>query len=215
MVVIQWDVLPTLGLVGLIALPFLWLKPKLRAGIASLMLICYQIMLIFGGWRDYAIVSVHGGILGTIFGFSALMIYSTSLGEFFFKNKDYSETKKYKIFLIIGTTCFIGGLLISFIPGWWANKRQVTLSYIMISLGVSILLLFLFIAIDKKLQKPIFGLDSFGKSPFITYIIAIVLEILIVDIVRYNLDLIIGISMIITVTVIVLLLDKRGKIIKL
>jgi len=215
MLVIQWDVLPTLGLVGLIALPFLWLEPKIRAGIASLMLIFYQIMLIFGGWRDYAIVSVHGGIIGTIFGFSAIMIYSTCLGEFFLINKEYSETQKYKISLIIGLICFIGGLLISLIPGWWANKRQVTLSYITISLGISILLLFLFIAIDQKYQKPIFGLDSYGKNPFIIYVIAIVMEFLIVDIIGYRLDLFIGILMIIIVTIITIVLDKWDKIIKL
>ena len=29
MVIIRWDVLPTLGLVGLIAIPFLWVKPKI------------------------------------------------------------------------------------------------------------------------------------------------------------------------------------------
>jgi hypothetical protein len=109
----------------------------------------------------------------------------------------------------------MGGLFISLIPGWWANKRQVTLTYVMISLGVSILLSFLFYAIDKKIQKPIFGLDSYGKSPFIIYVIAIIIEFVIVDIIGYNLDLIVGILMIILVTTIVLILDKWGKIIKL
>ena len=60
--VIIWDVLPTLGLVGLIAIPFLWLKPKPRAIVATAMLIFYQFMLLFGGWREYAILSIHGGI---------------------------------------------------------------------------------------------------------------------------------------------------------
>ena len=215
MPVICWDVLPTLGLVGLIALPFLWLEPKIRAIVASLMLLFYQIMLNIGGWRDYAIVSVHGGILGTIFGFSVIMIYSTCLGEFLLINKDYSEIQKYKFYLIIGVISFIGGLLIALIPEWYQNKRQVTLSYILISLGTSVLISFFFIALDKKMQRPIFGLDSYGKSPFIIYILAGGIEFLIVDIIGYKLDLFIGILLMIIITAIALVLDKYGKIIKL
>lgn len=215
MPVICWDALPTLGLVGLIALPFLWLEPKIRAIVASLMLLFYQIMLNIGGWRDYAIVSVHGGILGTIFGFSVIMIYSTCLGEFLLINKDYSEIQKYKFYLIIGVISFIGGLLIALIPEWYQNKRQVTLSYILISLGTSVLISFFFIALDKKMQRPIFGLDSYGKSPFIIYILAGGIKFLIVDIIRYKLDLFIGILLMIFITAIALVLDKYGKIIKL
>ncbi len=214
MIIVVWDVLPSLGLVGFIALPFLWLSPKIRAIIASGILIFYQIMLYFG-WREYAIASVHGGILGTIFGFSVLMIYATCLGELLILNEDYTEKKKYQIYAIFGIICFIGGLLISFIPEWYANKRQVTLTYIIISIGVSILLSFIFIGIDKKLQKPIIILDSYGKSPFLIYIIAILLEFLISDIIGYEMDLLIGIPMILLITAITILLDKKGKIIKL
>ncbi|MFX0001006.1 MAG: hypothetical protein ACFE9Q_00515 [Candidatus Hodarchaeota archaeon] len=215
MLVIQWDVLPTLGLVGLIALPLFWIKPKIRAVIASLMLIFYQIMLIYGGWRDYAIASVHGGILGSIFGFSTIMVYSTCIGEFLFINEQSDEMKKYKIYLIIGLVSFIGGLILALIPECYANKRQVTLTYIMISLGTSILISFLFIALDKKVEKPIFGLDSFGKNPFIIYILAEVLSIIIIDIIGYDIDIFIGILLMIIVTVIALVLDKYGKILKL
>jgi len=215
MTVVRWDVLPTLGLVGLIALPFLWLEPKIRAAVASIMLIFYQTMLIFGGWREYGIASVHGGILGTVFGFSALMIFSTCLGQLYFYSTDYSENQKYKFYFLIGTIFFVGGLLLSLIPEWYPNKRQVTLTYIMISFGASILLSLFFIALDKKMERPIFGLDSYGKSPFIIYIIAVVIKFLIEDIIGYEIDFIIGISMILLITTFVLLLDKWGKIIKL
>ncbi|MCK4281001.1 MAG: hypothetical protein KAX10_02715 [Candidatus Lokiarchaeota archaeon] len=214
MIIVVWDVLPSLGLVGFIALPFLWLSPRIRAIIASGILIFYQIMLYFG-WREYAIASVHGGILGTIFGFSVLMIYATCLGEILILKEDYTEKKKYQIYVIVGVICFIGGLLISLIPEWYANKRQVTLTYIIISMGVSILLSFIFIGIDKKLQKPIIVLDSYGKSPFLIYIIAILLEFLISDIIGYEMDLLVGILMIALITIIAIFLDKKGKIVKL
>ena len=215
MYVIVWDVLPTLGLVGLIALPFLWLKPKIRAAVATALLIFYQFMLLYGEWRDYAIASVHGGILGTIFGFSAMMIYATSFGEFLLLNENYSEDKKFHIFALLGVIALVTGLLLALIPEWYPNKRQVTLTYVLISTGASALLAFLFIAIDKMVQKPIFILDSYGKSLFLVYVIAIVSKFVITDVIGLEIDFLIGISMILLISIIVILLDYKGKIIKL
>ena len=213
--VIIWDVLPTLGLVGLITIPFLWLKPKIRAIVATVLLVFYQFMLLFGGWREYAILSIHGGIFGTIFSFSAIMIYATCLGEVMLLNKEYTDKKKYQIYAIVGAIALLGGLLLWLVPGWYPNKRQVTLTYISISLGASILLSFIFIGIDKKVQKPIFILDSYGKSPFIIYVIAIVLEFLLSDILSLDMDILIFIIMVIVMSFIAILLDKWGKVIKL
>ena len=213
--IIYWDVLPTLGLVGLIALPLLWLKPKPRAIVATAMLVFYQFMLLFGGWREYAILSIHGGIFGTLFGFSAIMIYATCLGEVMLLNKEYTDKKKYQIYAIVGAIALLGGLLLWLVPGWYPNKRQVTLTYISISLGATILLSFIFIGIDKKVQKPIFILDSYGKSPFIIYVIAIVLEFLLSDIIGLEMDLLIFIIMVFIMSIIAILLDKWGKVIKL
>jgi len=64
-------------------------------------------------------------------------------------------------------------------------------------------------------KKPIFILDSYGKSPFIIYVIAIVLEFLISDIVGLEKDFLIFIIMMIIITVVAILLDRWGKIIKL
>ena len=214
MTIINWDVLPTLGLIGFITLPFLWLNPKIRAIVASGMLIFYQLMLMFAGWREYAIASVHGGILGTIFSFSAFMILSTCIGEYLLIG-DNDEKKKYQNYSMIGIICLIVGLLLSFLPEWYANKRQVTLSYIMISFGATILISLIFVYIDKKVQKPIIILDSYGKNPFLIYVIAIVLEFLISDIIGYEIDLIIGPIMIVVISLIALLLDRKKKIITL
>jgi len=215
MAIICWDVLPTLGLVGLMAVPFFWLKPKPRAIVAFGMLIFYQLMVIYAGWRDYAIASVHGGILGTVFGFAPLMIISTSMGQYIFLNEDEPERKKYRTLAIIGFAFLVVGLSLAFIPEWYANKRQVTLSYILISTGTIILLSFIFIFIERKVEKPIFILDSYGKNPFLLYIIAVLIEFLISDIIEYEIDLIIGPIMIVIVTIIAILLDKYKKIIKL
>jgi hypothetical protein len=208
--IIVWDVLPTLGFVGLIALPLLWLKTKPRAIVATCMLVFYQFMLIYGGWREYAMYSVHGGILGTIFGFSAIMIYATCLGDVLLLNKEYPDKKKYLVYAIVGTVALVAGLLLWLIPGWYPNKRQVTLTYISISLGVTILLSFIVIGIDKLVKKPIIILDSYGKSPFLIYVIAIVIEFLLVDIIELELDIVIFIIIVIVMTIIAVLLDILG-----
>ncbi|MFW9901311.1 MAG: hypothetical protein ACFFDY_08485, partial [Candidatus Thorarchaeota archaeon] len=135
--------------------------------------------------------------------------------EFLFIKKHSEEIKKYKLYFIIGVISLLGGLILTLVPDWYANKRQVTLTYILISLGTSILISFFFIALDKKIEKPIFGLDSFGKNPFIIYIIAEVLSIIVVDIIGYDLDIFIGILLMIIVTIIAVVLDRYGKILKL
>jgi nitrate reductase gamma subunit len=208
--IIIWDVLPTLGLVGFIALPLLWLKTKPRAIVATGMLVFYQFMLLYGGWREYASYSVHGGIFGTIFGFSAIMVYATCLGDVMLLNEEFTDKKKYMIYAIVGVVALLAGLLLWLIPGWYPNKRQVSLTYISISLGVTILLSFIVIGLDKLVKKPIILLDSYGKSPFIIYVIAIVIEFLLVDIIELELDLIIFIVMVIVMSAIAILLDKFG-----
>lgn len=215
MMVMRWDVLPTLGLVGFVALPTLFVNPKIRALIASGMLIFYQIMVSYFGWREHAIESIHGGILGTLFGFSALMIWATCIGEFMFLNEDKDENQKLKLFALVGMIFFVGGLLLTIIPGWYPNKRQVTLTYILISFGAAILISFVFIAIEKTYQKPIILLDSYGKNFFITYIIAIVVEFLIDDIIGYEIDLFLGLIIIAIISFFLVILDKREIIIKL
>ena len=172
-------------------------------------------MLLFGGWREYAISSIHGGIFGTIFGFSAIMIYATCLGDVILLNNEYSDKEKYNIYAIVGAVAILGGLLLWLVPGWYPNKRQVTLTYISISLGATILLSFIFIGVDKKVQKPIFILDSYGKSPFIIYVIAIVLEFLLNDVIGLDMDILIFIIIVIVMSIIAILLDKSDKIIKL
>ncbi len=215
MAVVSWDVLPSLGLVGLVAIPFLWIAPKFRAIAASAMLVFYQIMLLFGGWREYAIASVHGGILGTVFGFGAIMIFATCFGEMFFVDENLDERKKYMIYGIAGAVAFVGGLLLGLIPEWYPNKLQVTLTYIMISMGTIILISYVFILIGKKYDGPIFGLDSYGKSPFFVYVVAIVSEFLISDIIDVDITWLIGLPMIIGITALVCVLDWKGKILKI
>jgi hypothetical protein len=85
----------------------------------------------------------------------------------------------------------------------------------MISMGASILLSFVFIGLDRLIKKPIFILDSYGKNPFLLYIIAIALEFQISDIIGLEMDWLIFTIMVIVITLLAIGLDKWGKVIKL
>lgn len=215
MAVVRWDVLPSLGLVGLVAIPFLLVNPKVRAGLAAGMLVFYQLMLVYGGWREYAIESVHGGILGTIFGFGAIMVFATCFGDLFFVEQDISKRKQFQVYGIAGVASFVLGLALHFVPEWYANKRQVTLSYILVSMGTIILISFAFIALGKKYNGRILGLDSYGRSPFFVYVVAIVSEFLISDVIDYDIGWAVGLVMIAVITALVVFLDLKDKIVKI
>jgi hypothetical protein len=72
--VVSWDVIPTLGLVGFIAIPFAFIKDnKIRLISAYVWMVLYQILMNFADLKGYAKASIHGGIFGTIFGFSGMV----------------------------------------------------------------------------------------------------------------------------------------------
>lgn len=170
--VISWDVIPTLGLVGFVAIPFAFIKDnKVRLILAYAWMVLYQNLMNFADLKGYAKASVHGGIFGTIFGFSGIMIVAACLGEYIFLSKD-SEFIKYKRMALFGAINFLVGLTLSFLPELEANKRQVSLSYCLLSIGTTILGLMVFILIEKIYNKEVRLFSMYGKSPFFTYFIA-------------------------------------------
>ena len=169
LMIIGWDVLPTLGLIGFIAIPFAYIKDnKLRLIIAYAWIVLYQILMNFAGLKRYAQLSVHGGIFGTIFGFSGIMVIAACLGEYMFLSND-PEQKKYKMMALFGLINFVVGLILSYIPTLEASKRQVSLSYCLICIGVTVIFLIGFIALDKVFNKEIKLFTVYGKNPFFVY----------------------------------------------
>lgn len=172
--IIIWDVIPTLGLVGFIALPFVFIKnPKIRMMIAYGWMIFYQVLMNTTFLKLYASLSIHGGIFGTIFTYSGIMIAATALGDYMF-NSETEEAKKYKFMAIFGLLNLIGGIGIAFIPGWEASKRKMTFSHGAISIGATVIGLLVFAYLDKKKDKEIAFLQAYGRNPFFTYFLAIV-----------------------------------------
>ena len=171
--ILVWDVIPTLGLVGFVTLPFVFIKKyEIRMIVGYIWIILYQILMITTPLKLYAQLSVHGGIFGSIFGYSGIMIISTALGDYMF----YAGTKdkiKYKNMAMFAVINFIAGILISFVPGWEASKRQVSFTHCIISIGVSVFGLLLFVYFDKVKKMELNFFQAFGRNPFLIYFIGV------------------------------------------
>lgn len=171
----RWDVLQTLGLATLVALPFIFIKdPKYRLLVAYIWMFLYQILSIFTSIHYYAMLTYNGGIFGTIFTLSGVVIVAASLGDYIF-NTEHPPKKKYTNMAILGAINLVVGLLLGLIPGWEPSKRISTLSYGLISIGVIILSLLVFVFFDEKMNWNLGYLLAFGRQPFFTYFMAEVL----------------------------------------
>jgi hypothetical protein len=170
--ILMWDVIPTLGLVGFVTLPFVLIKRyDVRMIIGYLWILFYQILMITTPLKLYAQLSVHGGIFGTIFGYSGIMIIATALGDYLFRSK-IEDKIKYKNMALFGAINLVAGNLLSFITGWEASKRQVSFSHCAISIAVCVLGLLIVVYLDKVKNMELGFFQAYGRNPFLTYLIA-------------------------------------------
>ncbi len=172
LLIVRWDVPPTLGLVGFVTLAFVYIKDsKKRMLVGYAWMLLYQVLMLTAGLKLYAQQSVHGGIFGTIFGFSGMMIVATSVGDYLFFT-EHTDKRKYSFLALFGALNLGIGLLISFIPGWEAAKRQVSLSYCLVSLGITMLIGLIFVYFDRVKDKEVAYLQAMGQNPFLAYLLA-------------------------------------------
>ncbi|GIQ82313.1 hypothetical protein KIPB_003426, partial [Kipferlia bialata] len=234
MTIVVWDVVPSLGLVGFIGLPAVLLFKNIlvRAAFGLGLGLFYQIMLLNTYWKEYAIQSVHGGIFGTIFGFGCVIVLGTCFGELLLANgvrrerDEKSPTPQLRHFsknqcligaAIAGAVLFAVGifLVLAFPTGWYPNKRQVTFSYILISTGASALMMFPFVYLERLVSGHLLLLDSVGQSPFLVYMVAVIVEYVLDDILEIEF---VWWSRILILTIVfggAVLLDLSGKIFKI
>lgn len=168
---IDWGILQSLGVVGILAVILLRLHLhwSLRIFLASLFLAFYQSMLSYGGWRDHALASIHGGYLAAIFSFSFPMILGSVVGDSLFCNDTVS--RKFKIILLTVVASGSGLIalgLVSF-PALYPNKNEVTASYILIATSITFFGLLVFLLIDALWKKPIFLINAFGKNAILIF----------------------------------------------
>lgn len=185
--VLIWDVLPAIGLVGLAGLPFLFLKPKIRLFAGYGLMFFYQIMLSLDstGWKLYAVKSAHGGILAAAFSYSAQLIIASALGEYFFSKAGAAQNKIYHRLAVFAAANFCLGLALAFVPEFGVSKRQVSMAYSMIAMGITMSAGLAFVFLEKR-GKISSLLDALGKNPFLIYLTAVGLELALYETVLEN-----------------------------
>ncbi|MBN2155495.1 MAG: hypothetical protein JW776_05595 [Candidatus Lokiarchaeota archaeon] len=171
-IIIGWDVLPSIAVAGLIAFLFISIRnPLYRLIVGYGWGLIYQILMVTTFFKDYAILSSHGGIFGSIFGYASISIIASAVGDYLV-DPTKKESMKYWNLLIFALINYGIGIGINFIPGWEASKRQVSFAHNLISIGVTCFGLFIFSLMDRKLNWELKYLRAFGMYPFFVYFIS-------------------------------------------
>ncbi|MFX0098580.1 MAG: acyltransferase family protein [Candidatus Hodarchaeota archaeon] len=193
MYVARWDVIYSIGFVGLLAIPFLFLPNKARLILSYIMMGFYQVMIFIPQtyWLEYAWASVHGGILGGIFILTPLVLIGSCIGEYYVLNEKTEKNIKNRNFLIFGAINLAIGLILWFFKRGFPNKRASTMGWAVISIAVIIGGLFAFIVTDYKeadypnlhpLNKGRITLfKAYGMNPFLLYLLTEVVTVLLIE----------------------------------
>jgi predicted acyltransferase len=158
----NWGLLQALGAAGLITLPFIKINAKYRWIFGFLLLGLYQVLL-DRLWLPEVMEAVHNGPQGAL-SWGAMMIIATSMGDI------YLEEKKGRSYLPwLPMLLLIMGVISSFfVP---ISKHRASASYMLVSLGLSGLIFFLFHILEAKYQRRLPLLTDFGRNPLLLYLL--------------------------------------------
>ena len=189
MFVVSWDVVDSIGFVGLLCIPFMFLSRKMRLIASYSLMSFYQVMLFIPGtyWREYALGSVHGGILGGIFVLIPIVLIGSYVGEYYIVGKTMSRADKNKKLVVFAVINLAIGLMLWMIPGGYPNKRMSTMSWAVISLAVIMFGMRVFVWADYKTEEyPNLNLvnkvrislfKAYGMNPALMYALATLLSL--------------------------------------
>ena len=158
----NWGLLQALGAAGLITLPLIRIKAKYRWIFGFMLLIIYQVLL-DRFWLSEVVNAVHNGPQGAL-SWGALMIIATSLGDIYLESE---KGKRYYPWLSL-TLLILGVALTFLVP---ISKHRASASYMLVSLGLSGLIFFIFHFLDVKYHFQFPLLTDFGKNPLLLYLL--------------------------------------------
>lgn len=163
----RWGTLQILGTAGLILLVLINLKTYIRLIISLIMLIAHQLILITE-LNSIIYDSIEGGIFGML-SWTAMMVLSSCIVDGLLKNR----VRQY--FLYGGIILTISGIICNFFIPF--SRAYISVSYTLISVGISSLLYYLIYYIFESLAKnrPILTKERFfsvvGKNAFMLYLL--------------------------------------------
>jgi predicted acyltransferase len=142
----EWGVLQTIGLAGIVALPFMFLRPAYRAVAAIVLILFYQLLGAAGHWQW--LVAHDTGHLGGIPGglaWAGVVLVGSVAGSFVRQ----SEVRGFRLTCILFAVLGVGlGLLgRHWLPIY---KPLATLSYILVTTGLAVAVLLAFSLLDLR-----------------------------------------------------------------
>ncbi len=158
--VIEWGVLQSIGVAGLITLIFIHLPSLWRWVTGVGLLVIYQYILDHY-LLELTLRSPHGGVFGAV-AWGAMMILSTALADLF-----YEKIRGYQLFPWAAFIIEVVGIGLAFL--FPVSKHRVSSSYVLITLGASALLFYLIhYAVEAWNFKSRF-LEVWGRNPLVLY----------------------------------------------
>ena len=162
--VFEWGVLQTIGMSGIIVLPLIGLPLRFRVLSGLVILVVYQFVIAPNYYNNIVNID-HGGVIGAI-SWSTIILFSSYFGDSMDMER---KNKTITSFVVYGVITFIIGLLLSNIVP--ISKQAVSLSYIILSIGLSALFLVLFIIINDFLSISIPTLKTIGQNALLIYLL--------------------------------------------
>jgi uncharacterized membrane protein len=162
----NWGVLQAIGVAGLLTLPTLRLPTWGRAVVGVGLLVIYQVML-DNFWLAGVLGSPHGGFAGSL-SWSAMLILATVLADLF-----HDTRRGRKLFPWVSLLVLVLGVALA----WWlpVSKNRVSSTYVLISLGASALLFWLFHGLCDRRGLKLELLSVWGENPLLLYVLHYVL----------------------------------------
>ncbi len=157
----NWGLLQAVGVAGLITLVFIGLPARVRwlAGIG--LLAVYQIVL-DRFWLADVLQSTHGGLMGAL-SWGAMMILATVLGDLF-----HDEHTRKWFPSVSAVTLLMGLVLLLIVP---VSKHRISASYVLITLGGSGLVFWLFHVLDRRFAWTVPVLNVWGRNSLVLYVL--------------------------------------------
>lgn len=164
----HWSVLQSIGTAGIIALPFIFLRPALRLLAALLLVLAFRLITLagYGRWLLASETGALGGILGGI-AWAAVILFGTFIGE---RPDDNRRSLLAGIILILAG--LLAGLVIPF------SKPLITPSYLLFTTGIGVLGFLLFSILDCHYRIRPRPLIILGVNPLFVFMLSSVLSTL-------------------------------------
>jgi hypothetical protein len=160
---VNWGLFQALGAAGLLTLLVIRLSTLWRFGIGLGLLISYQVLL-DRFWLKDVLVAPHNGPWGA-FSWGAMLILATAMADLY-----HDEHYNRRIFPLASTVLVgIGLVLTLLVP---LSKDRASASYVLLSVGMSGLVFFLFHKMVEKWQWRLPILKDWGRNPLLLYIMS-------------------------------------------